>query len=100
MATRYEDCKLDTESETRSFNAVSDPRMMNERRKEIVVVTIMDRVGRDVRGSTWMKHQRLRDGSGDAHAAKTSIPANPYLEQTTNTSAKQMQGVSRWLHTA
>ena len=52
MATRYEDCRLDTESETRSLNAVVDPRMMRESSKEITVVIRMDRIGRAVRGST------------------------------------------------
>lgn len=52
MATRYDDCRLDTESETRSLNAVVDPRMMRESSKEMTVVIRMDRIGRAVRGST------------------------------------------------
>lgn len=59
MATRYEDCKLDTESETRSLNAVDDPRMMSERRQEMVVVTRMDRIGRDVRGFTYFNYGHI-----------------------------------------
>lgn len=52
MVTRYEDCRLDTESDTRSLYAVADPRMMKERSRETVVVTRMDLIGSDVRGST------------------------------------------------
>lgn len=55
MATRYDDCRLETESETRSLNAVVDPRMIRESSKEIIVVTRMDRIGRAVRGSTLTK---------------------------------------------
>ena len=53
IATRYEDCRPDTDSETRSLNAVDEPRMMRERSMEIPVVTIMDLIGRDVRGFTY-----------------------------------------------
>ncbi len=52
MATRYEDCRLETESETRSLKAVDEPRMMSESRQEMQVVTRMDRMGSEVRGST------------------------------------------------
>ena len=52
MATRYDDCRLETESETRSLNAVVDPRMMRESSNETNVVIRIDRIGRAVRGST------------------------------------------------
>ena len=52
MATRYDDCRLETESETRSLNAVVDPRMMRESSREMTVVIRIDRIGRAVRGST------------------------------------------------
>lgn len=52
IATRYEDCKPETESETRSLKAVDDPRMMNESTNETHVVTRIDRMGREVRAST------------------------------------------------
>ena len=52
MATRYDDCRLETESETRSLNAVVDPRMMRESSNEMNVVIRIDRIGRAVRGST------------------------------------------------
>ena len=52
IATRYEDCRPETERETRSLKAVDDPRMMSESRRETNVVTRMDRMGREVRAST------------------------------------------------
>ena len=52
IATRYDVCKLDTESETRSLKAVEDPRMMRESSNEMSVVTRIDRIGRAVLAST------------------------------------------------
>ena len=65
MATRYDDCRLETESETRSLNAVVDPRMMRESSKETIVVIRMDRIGRAVRGSTLGK-----GGSASRHSER------------------------------
>ena len=48
MATRYDDCRLDTESETRSLNAVVEPKIISESSKEITVVIRIDRIGRAV----------------------------------------------------
>ena len=55
MATRYEDCRPDTERETRSLKAVDEPRTMRERRREMNVLTRMERMGRAVRVSTWIR---------------------------------------------
>ena len=52
MATRYDDCKLDTERETRSLKAVVEPRMMSDKSMEMAVVTRIALIGRYVCGST------------------------------------------------
>ena len=54
-ARRYEDFKLATQSETRSLKAVEEPRTISDRRQEIHVVAIIERMSNDVRGSTKSK---------------------------------------------
>lgn len=50
----YEQYRPVTERETRSWKAVEGPKTMRERRKDMVVVTRMALIGREVRGSTWI----------------------------------------------
>ena len=114
MAARYDDCRLETESETRSLNAVVDPRMMRESSKEMTVVIRMDRIGRAVRGSTLGKggsasRQSKRFKFGEKapcdvkfilHALSTSILADHDPWQRTTTFGKQQQEALRWQRTA
>lgn len=48
IATRYEDCRLDTERDTKCVNEVDELRMISDRSNDIAVVASIDRTGNAV----------------------------------------------------